>query len=286
MSQDPNAKSDKSIMSAPNGTGWRPSSTSSQSDTSDSAQSPITSNEPLKQTKVITPQASDGMQTVGIEKTPEKDNQTPKDLIRRVLVTLLLGGVIIASILIALPGVYDLSHPREIQVRKGEFRSLPSFETYVLTGFSFIVIILSGIGLRRVWKAKAMRLRGEVRGIQERVEQHDGIGQISSRAPDIIWSFRVERYQNGNRLPPIPVEMRGGKFKGFVREGDTVEIYDPWREGETIRPKQIFNVTNNTKVSTGKSRLARGCAVLMVIWTVLICILMAIYFLFLFRIIR
>lgn len=114
-------------------------------------------------------------------------------------------------------------------------------------------------------------IRGEVRGFRERVEQH-GSNQVGTPAPDIIWSFRVERYQDGHRLTPIPVEMRGVKLRGIIHEGDMVEIYDPWREGETIRPKQITNITTNTQVSSEKAPLgALGfCGILMVIWTIIV----------------
>src|SRR5690606_31669715 len=53
----------------------------------------------------------------------------------------------------------------------------------------------------------ANRVVGEARGIQQRAE---GDKQVP-----YVWTCRVERYdRDGNRLPAVPVEMRGYSFEG------------------------------------------------------------------------
>ena len=84
-------------------------------------------------------------------------------------------------------------------------------------------------------------LQGEVRGFRERRESE---GDISP----IVWTFRLERYRDGARLPPIPVEMRGAAFAGFINEGDTVVLYDRWRAGITARVTRVYNLTGGAEV--------------------------------------
>jgi len=142
---------------------------------------------------------------------------------------------------------------------------------YVVVPFvvAIATIFLSVFGLRKIWglgrptptngqDAKiASTLRGEVRGFHERTEQGPS-GQYGSRAPTTIWTFRVERYQDGNRQSPIPVEMRSARFKGFINDGDTVELPNHWREGQLMRPKRIFNVTIGAEVKAVRQSIW-GC---------------------------
>lgn len=85
-------------------------------------------------------------------------------------------------------------------------------------------------------------LQGEVRGFAIRVEN-----KLSYEIADTIWTFRLERYFKGQQLPPIPVEMRGKKFEGFINEGDTIKLLSDWKEG-LHKTKEVFNLTNNTLV--------------------------------------
>lgn len=82
---------------------------------------------------------------------------------------------------------------------------------------------------------------GEVRGFVARTEE-----KIT------IWNFRLERYDSaGNRLVPVPVEMHGWQFKGFIRDGDRVEVHvNEWREGETLQPKRVRNLTTDDTVTS------------------------------------
>jgi len=108
----------------------------------------------------------------------------------------------------------------------------------------------SGVGVppRRPVVSTASSIVGEVRGFQSRTESPGP--QYPTK---IIWTFRVERFDTaGNRLPPVPVEMRSKSFKGFINEGDRVEVPGKWREGQIARPKTLRNLT------TGAIVKARG----------------------------
>ncbi len=52
----------------------------------------------------------------------------------------------------------------------------------------------------------------------------------------------------GNRLPPVPVEIRGRSIEGVISEGDQVEIPGVWREGETLRTTLVRNKTTGAVV--------------------------------------
>ncbi|MGO4613017.1 FHA domain-containing protein [Nocardia sp. 2YAB30] len=85
---------------------------------------------------------------------------------------------------------------------------------------------------------------GEARGIQQRTESY---GENVART---IWTFRVERYDTaGNRLPPIPVQMRGLEFDGSLSEGDEVRVGGRWKDG-TLHSERVDNLTTRASVKT------------------------------------
>jgi hypothetical protein len=86
------------------------------------------------------------------------------------------------------------------------------------------------------------RIEGEVRGFQTRTEPY-GNQTIT------VWTFRIERVDaEGNRMPPIPVQMRSRSFEGFINEGDQVECEGDWTQGRVLQPKEVFNVSTNSVV--------------------------------------
>lgn len=101
-------------------------------------------------------------------------------------------------------------------------------------------------------KARAGKLRGEVRGFQQRSERLKPHFAAVEYNDIIIWTFRLERYDAGERLPPIPLEMRGKSFSGFINEGDTVEIKGKWRPGTVFKTKRVYNVTSDSAVKVKK----------------------------------
>lgn len=86
-----------------------------------------------------------------------------------------------------------------------------------------------------------MKIEGEARGIRYRMEHDKGNALY-------IWSFRVERYDAaGNRLPPVPVEMRGRSFHGFINEGDRVRVQGRGKGG-VIKARKVRNLTTGARV--------------------------------------
>jgi hypothetical protein len=84
---------------------------------------------------------------------------------------------------------------------------------------------------------------GVARAVHERAEG-------ASDPPRIVWTFRLERYDEaGDRLQPVPVEMRGRSFEGAISEGDTVEVYGRWRDGTTLRADRARNRTTGAVVT-------------------------------------
>lgn len=63
-----------------------------------------------------------------------------------------------------------------------------------------------------------------------------------------VLSFRVERYdRSGNRLRPVPVELRGNELSGQLSDGDEVKVAGRWRRG-TIRARTVVNITTGAHV--------------------------------------
>jgi hypothetical protein len=91
---------------------------------------------------------------------------------------------------------------------------------------------------------------GQARGIQQRTESI-GSGSLG------VWTFRIERYdRDGNRLPPIPAQMRGVVFEGSVSEGDEVRVIGVWKDG-TLHSERVENLTTGAafKVKSFKTLL-------------------------------
>jgi hypothetical protein len=85
-------------------------------------------------------------------------------------------------------------------------------------------------------------LVGVVGSMQQRTEY---MGRDNSRT---IWTFRLERYDSaGNRLRPVPIEMRGLAFEGSLADGDQVRVTGRWRDG-TVRAESLENLTTGALV--------------------------------------
>jgi hypothetical protein len=104
-------------------------------------------------------------------------------------------------------------------------------------------------------KAAKDYIRGTVRGFQARTETTYSLLQKQVWNLN-VWTFRIERRDShGNRLQPVPAEMRGYWFSGFLNEGDEVEVYCPdWREGATIHPTRLRNLTTRSIVRPTKTK--------------------------------
>jgi hypothetical protein len=84
---------------------------------------------------------------------------------------------------------------------------------------------------------------GQVRGLQSRSEyygEHSGANLLV---------FRIERYDEaGNRLRPVPVQLRAIGFDGALGEGDEVEVTGRWKDG-TLHTDRVHNLTTGASVS-------------------------------------
>jgi hypothetical protein len=92
-------------------------------------------------------------------------------------------------------------------------------------------------------RAGSAVVQGTARAVQQRT-----VGTQASRE---ILSFRVEHYDSmGNRLDPLPVELRGGpgeRIVGQLNENDQVEVRGTWRSG-SLRAETIINLSTGAVV--------------------------------------
>lgn len=90
---------------------------------------------------------------------------------------------------------------------------------------------------RRGARTAHVTVEGVARAVQQR--------SLGGQTPNEILSFRVERYDGaGNRMPPVPVELRGSIFgariSGQLSDGDGVEVTGIVNDG-TLRAEKILN---------------------------------------------
>jgi hypothetical protein len=99
----------------------------------------------------------------------------------------------------------------------------------------------SRLGKRAPKLRGRVKVEGEVRGLQQRTENKGNRSLY-------VWSFRLERYNRaGNRLLPIPIEMRGESFQGFLSEGDHVQVRGRARNG-VVRARKVHNLTTGARI--------------------------------------
>jgi hypothetical protein len=99
--------------------------------------------------------------------------------------------------------------------------------------------------------------RGNIVGIVRNIQTRQDIN-LTGR-PDTVWNFRLERFDhNGNRLPPIPVEMRGRTMTGALSEGDWIRVPGTWKKGTTLVVRRVQDLSTDTEVGAK----ATGCLLL------------------------
>ncbi|MGH3798647.1 MAG: FHA domain-containing protein [Pseudonocardiaceae bacterium] len=81
-------------------------------------------------------------------------------------------------------------------------------------------------------------------------------GQVRSvRQCGTEWTFRIVKYdRDGNRLPPIQVQMRGAEslnasVDAALGEGEEVRVIGAWKDG-TLHTKHVENMTTGATVKT------------------------------------
>jgi hypothetical protein len=91
-------------------------------------------------------------------------------------------------------------------------------------------------------------IRGEARRVQLRTHARGAAGGGGGGSYDIL-TFVVDRFDEmGDRLTPIPVEMKG-TIQGVLNDGDKVEIDVDWETGQTIQLQKLLNLTTGGMVS-------------------------------------
>lgn len=137
--------------------------------------------------------------------------------------------------------------------------------SYPSNHFDVFMILTISWSLLGIWYFKKKRTKhipqrftfqGEVRGFKERSEAR-AQGFIKPGINITIWNFRLERYKEGQQLNPIPVEMRGHEFSGFINEGDIIKLFSNWKSG-LYKTKKVFNVTNGSLVIAKKKGYSLG----------------------------
>lgn len=107
------------------------------------------------------------------------------------------------------------------------------------------------------YAASGNRIIGEVRELNHRQQKEGAYNKE-------IWSFRVIRYDAaGNRLQPVPVELKGERIDGSISDGDWVEIPKNWKPGEVVISDQVKNLTTGATLKgsiTSASKIGNTCA--------------------------
>jgi hypothetical protein len=113
--------------------------------------------------------------------------------------------------------------------------------------------------------------RGNIVGIVRNIQTRQDIN-LTGR-PDTVWNFRLERFdRDGNRLPPIPVEVRGRTMAGALSEGDWIRVSGTWRKGTTMVVREVQDLSTDTKVGAK----ATGCLTLPLILVAIVIVFIAI----------
>lgn len=107
-------------------------------------------------------------------------------------------------------------------------------------------------------------LIGEVSGLTSRSEHDPDRGDGTST--HLVWTFTLERFDDsGNRLPPVPVQLRGRSFDGALRDGDWVQVQAIWRPGTTVHVKEVLDLTTGALVRAHRpSKIAQVVGIIVI----------------------
>jgi hypothetical protein len=63
-----------------------------------------------------------------------------------------------------------------------------------------------------------------------------------------VFTFKIEVQENSrDNVFFVPVEMRGDRFQGVLRDGDLIEVLAPWQPGQTLLTTQVSNLTTGSQ---------------------------------------
>jgi hypothetical protein len=93
--------------------------------------------------------------------------------------------------------------------------------------------------------SSAEMVEGIARSVQRRQDAPSGWSSYQSQ----VLTLRIERYDSsGNRLQPVPVELRGTEIRGTVVDGDIVQVRGKVIAGAILSVKKLDNRTSGTVV--------------------------------------
>ena len=106
--------------------------------------------------------------------------------------------------------------------------------------------VASGVGPAFI--ARKGAVAGVARGCQVRQETQ-GAGTTWQ-----ILTFRLDRFDDAGRpLPSVPVEMRGIHLKGYINDGEWIEVPGNWKAGMLLESKRVRNLTTDSWVEVSRS---------------------------------
>jgi hypothetical protein len=124
-------------------------------------------------------------------------------------------------------------------------------------------------------KASSGTLTGVARAVHTRNETR-GMGDNTST--QTVVSFRVDRFDDeGRPQQPVPVEMRGYRYRGAINDGDWVEIDERWRPGELLEPKKVKNLTTGSVVEATNDHRVLKTLIGLVVFLILAGVLFTVF---------
>lgn len=118
-------------------------------------------------------------------------------------------------------------------------------EAFIKLLFFLVIDILAIMIYRSLRGSWRRRFSGEAHNVKE------GNIPISKEKSLMTLTFQIIQYDNsGNRLPPIPVEIRGKNIIGIIREADKLKFRGHRNRQQIVRTKKVRNITTGSTVKT------------------------------------
>jgi hypothetical protein len=91
-----------------------------------------------------------------------------------------------------------------------------------------------------------------------------------------ILTFRLDRFDDAGRpLPSLQVEMRGMSLKGYVNDGELIEVPGEWPPGSLLEPQRVRNLTTNSWVEV--RGMSPGQQIVMVLMVLVVLVFLAFF---------
>jgi hypothetical protein len=95
--------------------------------------------------------------------------------------------------------------------------------------------------------------KGSIAGVARGCQLRQETGDRSTTWQ--VLTFRLDRFDAAGRpLTSVPVQMRGRRLKGYVNDGEWIEIQGTWKDGALLEPRRVRNLTTTSWVEvSGRS---------------------------------